>query len=53
MKVKIIAEAGTNHNGKLDLALKLQIAVDASADYVKFQIINPDSLYVHTIGMKM
>jgi len=34
----IIAEAGVNHNGKLDLAKKLvDIAVDAGADAVKFQ----------------
>lgn len=47
MKVKIIAEAGTNHNGKLSLAFKLvDNALAAKADYVKFQIINPESLYV-------
>jgi len=34
----IIAEAGVNHNGKIELAKKLvQIAVDAGADAVKFQ----------------
>ena len=34
----IIAEIGVNHNGFLDLALKLiDIAVDAGADAVKFQ----------------
>lgn len=37
-KVFIIAEAGVNHNQKLDLALKLvDIAKDAGADAVKFQ----------------
>jgi len=46
-KAKIIAEAGSNHNGKVELALKLvDVAVDAKADIVKFQMINPDSLYV-------
>ena len=36
--VFIIAEAGVNHNGKLDLAKKLvDAAVDAGADAVKFQ----------------
>ncbi len=34
----IIAEAGVNHNGKLDLALKLvDVAAAAGADAVKFQ----------------
>ena len=37
-RVKIIAEAGQNHNGSLDLALKLiDAAVEAGADFVKFQ----------------
>lgn len=37
-KVYIIAEAGVNHNGKLDLAYKLiDIAKNAGADAVKFQ----------------
>lgn len=36
--VKIIAEAGVNHNGNIDLAKKLiDVAVDAGADIVKFQ----------------
>ena len=47
MKTKIIAEAGSNHNGNLNLAYKLvDTAFNADADYVKFQIIDPDSLYV-------
>lgn len=47
MKVKVIAEAGTNHNGKLEWACQLvDAAANAGADFVKFQIINPDSLYV-------
>ena len=47
MKTKIIAEAGSNHNGNLTLAYNLvETAFNADADYVKFQIINPDSLYV-------
>jgi N,N'-diacetyllegionaminate synthase len=37
-KVFIIAEAGVNHNGSLDLAKKLvDVAVEAKADAVKFQ----------------
>lgn len=37
-KVFIIAEAGDNHNGKLELALKLvDKAIEAGADCVKFQ----------------
>jgi N,N'-diacetyllegionaminate synthase len=36
--VLIIAEAGVNHNGSMDLAKKLiDAAVDAGADIVKFQ----------------
>ena len=37
-KVKIIAEIGPNHNGKIHLAKKLiKEAKKAGADYVKFQ----------------
>ena len=37
-KVIIIAEAGVNHNGKLQIAKKLiDVASQAGADYVKFQ----------------
>lgn len=37
-KVFIIAEAGVNHNGRLDLAYQLiDVAKDAGADAVKFQ----------------
>lgn len=38
MSVFIIAEAGVNHNGKLDLAKQLvDLAVEAGADAIKFQ----------------
>ena len=37
-RTTIIAEAGVNHNGKLNLALKLiDVAVSSGADIVKFQ----------------
>ena len=42
----IIAEIGVNHNGFLDLALKLiDVAMDAGADAVKFQKRNLEKLY--------
>ena len=45
MAVKIIAEAGVNHNGSIELAKKLiDAAADAGADYVKFQTFNPQKL---------
>jgi len=46
-KAYIIGEAGVNHNGKMDYAHKLiDIAKEAGADSVKFQIINPWGLYL-------
>ena len=42
----IIAEAGSNHNGSLEQAKKLiDIAVEAKADAVKFQIFKAEKLY--------
>jgi N,N'-diacetyllegionaminate synthase len=39
----IIAEAGVNHNGDLDLARRLiDAAASAGADYIKFQTFNAD-----------
>lgn len=44
-RTTIIAEAGINHNGKLDLALKLiDVAVKSGADIVKFQTFSADAL---------
>lgn len=45
-KTYIIAEAGSNHDGNYDQALKLiDIAVNAGADAVKFQIFKANKLY--------
>ncbi len=44
-KVIIIAEAGVNHNGDINLAKQLiDVAVDAGVDYVKFQTFKSESL---------
>jgi len=46
MAVHIIAEAGSNHNGSVDLAFRLNaVAAAAGADSVKYQIIYPAGLY--------
>lgn len=43
--VKIIAEAGVNHNGSLDRALELvEIAAECKVDAVKFQTFKADSI---------
>ena len=39
-KIYIIAEAGVNHNGSLNLAKKLYLLQKCGADAVKFQIFN-------------
>ena len=44
-KVIIIAEAGVNHNGDLELAKKLiDVAADARVDFVKFQTFKADKI---------
>jgi N,N'-diacetyllegionaminate synthase len=44
-KVTIIAEAGVNHNGDMNIARKLvDVAAEAGADYVKFQTFKADKL---------
>lgn len=41
----VIAEAGVNHNGALDLALRMvEVAADAGADVVKFQTFKAEHL---------
>jgi N-acetylneuraminate synthase/N,N'-diacetyllegionaminate synthase len=48
----LIAEAGVNHNGDADLALRLiDAAADAGADAVKFQTFRPESLVTGTASM--
>jgi N,N'-diacetyllegionaminate synthase len=44
-KVLVIAEAGVNHNGRLDTAKQLvNVAAEAGADMVKFQTFSADRL---------
>ena len=46
-KTCIIAEAGVNHNGNLDLAKQLiEVAALAGADYVKFQTFKADKIAI-------
>ena len=48
----IIAEAGVNHNGDLDLARRMVVAAkEAGADYVKFQTAIPE-LVISTVAPK-
>jgi N,N'-diacetyllegionaminate synthase len=48
-KVTIIAEAGVNHNGDIELAKKLvDVAVAARADFVKFQTFKSENLVSKT-----
>ncbi len=50
MKIKVIAEAGVNHNGSLTIAKKLASkAKEIGADYVKFQIFNTEEMAIKTL----
>ena len=45
MKTLIIAEAGVNHNGDINIAKELvDIAVEAQADIIKFQTFKAENL---------
>jgi len=47
MKTIIIAEAGVNHNGNINLAKKLILAAaNSGADYVKFQTYETDNMII-------
>ena len=47
----IIAEAGVNHNGSLEVARRLvDAAVDACADAIKFQTFKAEKLYIKKAG---
>lgn len=47
----VIAEVGNNHNGSVDLAKQLvDLAVEAKADAVKFQLRDMDALYRQSGG---
>jgi len=47
----IIAEAGVNHNGSIELAKKLiDVAAAAGVDAVKFQVLTAKGLYVQDAG---
>ena len=49
MKTIIIAEAGVNHNGDIEIAKKLiDAAVEAKVDYVKFQTFKTEALVSKT-----
>ena len=50
MHTYIIAEAGVNHNGQLDLALKLcDVAKKAGVDCVKFQTWQTEKIVTHKV----
>ena len=49
--VFIIAEAGVNHNGNIDLAFRLiDIATEANVDAVKFQAFKTENLILQNVS---
>ncbi len=51
MRTLIIAEAGVNHNGSLELAKKLiDVAADAAVDIVKFQTFKAENIASRSAG---
>jgi len=47
----VIAEAGSNHNGDIEIAKELiDVAADAGADAVKFQTFRAEDLYIEESG---
>ena len=49
-KTMIIAEAGVNHNGRMNLARKLvDVASSAGADLIKFQAFKSKHLVTHSL----
>ena len=50
MSVFIIAEAGVNHNGDLNVAMKLiDIAAESGVDAVKFQAFKTENLILKDV----
>ena len=50
MKTLIIAEAGVNHNGDMNLAKQLiDVAATAGADLVKFQTFSAQDLVIRSV----
>ena len=46
----IIAEAGVNHNGRMNLARRLvDVAASAGADFIKFQAFKSKNLVTHSL----
>ena len=50
-KIFIIAEAGVNHNGSIDLAKQL-IDIASSADAIKFQTLKANNIVLQNLEKK-